>query len=189
MIVGLGNPGSRYQNTRHNVGFMAAAKLLPMIGSPAIKSRFDGDVAEGVVDGTKMIVLCPATFMNASGQSVRKALEFYKLEPADVLVICDDMNLPLAQLRIRAKGSSGGQKGLADIIRLLGTEEVPRLRIGIDPPPPGWAVPDYVLSKFRRSEEDQVEWSVHTAAHAATDWVVHGMNYCMNQYNVKKPSV
>ena len=186
LVVGLGNPGSRYNETRHNVGFMTAAKLVSMIGAAGVKTRFEGEVAEGQVDGEKLVVLCPLTYMNASGQSVRKAFDFYKLTPADVLVVCDDINLPLAQLRIRGKGSSGGQKGLADIVRCLGTEAVPRLRIGIDPPPPGWAVPDYVLSKFRRGEQGEIEKATELAAMAAADWATHGLDHCMSRYNVKK---
>lgn len=186
LVVGLGNPGSRYSGTRHNVGFMTAAKLVSMVGAAGVKTRFEGDVAEGQIDSEKLVVLCPLTFMNASGQSVRKAFDFYKLTPADVLVVCDDINLPLGQLRIRGKGSSGGQKGLADIIRCLGTEAVPRLRIGIDPPPPGWAVPDYVLSKFRRGEQGEIERATELAAMAAADWVTQGLDHCMSRYNVKK---
>jgi PTH1 family peptidyl-tRNA hydrolase len=126
--------------------------------------------------------------MNCSGQSVRQAVDFYKLQPADVLVVCDDLNLPLGQLRVRGKGSSGGQKGLADIIRQLGTEEVPRLRIGIDSPPAGWDVADYVLSSFKRTEYDQVNRAVETGAHAALVWLQQGLLACMNQYNVKQSS-
>lgn len=189
LVVGLGNPGSRYENTRHNVGFMVAERLLPMIGATSARANFDGELAEGTVGSEKVLVLRPTTFMNASGRSVRKTLDFYKLMPADVLVICDDLNLPLAQLRVRSKGSSGGQKGLADIIRLLGTEDVPRLRIGIDPPPVGFAVPDYVLSKFKRGEENDVDRATELAAHAAVDWMTHGIQYCMNQYNNRKPKM
>ena len=188
LVVGLGNPGGRYAETRHNVGFMAAAKLVPMLSATGVKKRFDGELVEGQVEGQKVAVLCPLTFMNASGRSVRKAAEFYKLASAEMLIVCDDMNLPLARLRVRGKGSSGGQKGLADIIRHLGTEEVPRLRIGIDPPPPGWAVPDYVLSKFRRGEQGEVDRATELAAMAAADWAVHGLDHCMNRYNVKNPT-
>lgn len=188
LIVGLGNPGRRYEQTRHNVGFMVAAKLAPMIGAGSVKQKFLGELVEGQLDGMKTAVLCPGTFMNASGQSVRQAFDFYRLTPADVLVVCDDLNLPLAQLRIRGKGSSGGQKGLADIVRHLASEEIPRLRIGIEPAPPGWAVPDYVLSKFRKSEAKEVEAATTQAAYAAVDWVTRGIGYCMNHYNVKKPT-
>ena len=188
LVVGLGNPGPKYENTRHNIGFMVARKLLALVSADSVKAKFEGEFAEGTAGGCKALVLCPTTYMNSSGKSVKKALEFYKLSPADVLVICDDMNLALGQLRIRAKGSSGGQKGLGDIIRLLCTEDVPRLRIGIDPAPPGWDVPDYVLSKFKRSEEDTVEKAVELAAHASVDWITQGIDYCMNQYNSKKNS-
>lgn len=187
LVVGLGNPGSKYENTRHNIGFMVAAKLATMIRADGVRVRFEGEFTEGMVGSVKALVLCPTTYMNSSGKSVRKALDFYKLSPADVLVICDDMNLPLGQLRVRGKGSSGGQKGLGDIIRMLGTEEVPRLRIGVDSPPPGWAVTDYVLSKFKRGEEADVGHAIESAAHAAVDWIGQGVAYCMNQYNVKKP--
>lgn len=186
LVVGLGNPGRKYSETRHNVGFMVAAKLMPMIQATSVKQRFEGDYAEGQIDGRKVCILCPATYMNASGTSVRKAVDFLKLSAEDVLVICDCLSLPLGQLRVRSKGSSGGQKGLADVIRHLGTEAIPRLRIGIDPAPPGWAVPDYVLSKFRKSEQHTIDGATETAAHAACDWVLHGIEHCMNQFNVKQ---
>lgn len=183
LIVGLGNPGKRYVATRHNVGFMVAAKLAAEIGASAPKDRFQGEIAEGMVDDTKVVILCPSTYMNASGQSVRKAVDFFKLEASDVLVVCDDFNLALGRLRIRAKGSSGGQKGLADIIRVLGTEEVARLRVGIDPPPPNWAVPDYVLSKFGKDDEPVIEAATDRAAKASADFVRLTMLECMNTYN------
>ncbi|QDV67735.1 Peptidyl-tRNA hydrolase [Rosistilla carotiformis] len=183
LIVGLGNPGPRYAQTRHNIGFMAAAKFAQHAGASETKIRFEGEVAEGQIAGTKVIVLCPSTYMNASGSSVRKAASFYKIDPADVLVICDDFNLALGKLRVRAKGSSGGQKGLADIIRLLGTDQVPRLRVGIGPPPASWNIPDYVLSKFRSDEEVDVERGTDRAAKAAADFVRHDIAFCMNAYN------
>jgi PTH1 family peptidyl-tRNA hydrolase len=183
LVVGLGNPGRQYLETRHNVGFMVAAKLVPMVAATPPRTRFQAEVMEGRVDGEKVVVLCPQTYMNASGKSVRQAFDFFKLTPADVLVVSDDLNLSLGRLRVRSKGSAGGQKGLADIIRLLQSEEIPRLRIGIDPPPAGWAVPDYVLSKFKRSEQPEVDAATERAAYAALDWVRHGIEFCMNQYN------
>lgn len=190
LVVGLGNPGRRYYETRHNVGFMVAEALLPMIGvqnskDRSVKDRFDGEFVEGQIDGHRVGILCPKTFMNSSGTSVRKAVDFYKLPPSEVLVICDCMSLSLGQLRIRSQGSSGGQKGLGDILRHLGTESVPRLRIGIDPAPPGWAVPDYVLSKFRASEMPKVRHAVEMAADAVCCWVLDGIDVCMNRFNVK----
>lgn len=188
LIVGLGNPGPKYAETRHNVGFKVAAVLMTMVHAGKAKAKFNGEIGEGSVEGQRVAILAPMTYMNSSGQSVRQAIDFYKIQAADVLVVCDDLNLPLGQLRVRSKGSSGGQKGLADIIRLLGTEEVPRLRIGIDSPPAGWEVADYVLSPFKKSEHDQINRAVEAAAHAALVWLVQGLTVCMNQFNVKQGS-
>lgn len=183
LIVGLGNPGRKYEQTRHNVGFMAAAKLASLIGASPSRVQFDGDLAGGSSGAEKVIVLCPATFMNASGKSVRKAIDFYKMSPEHLLVMCDDLNLPAGKLRIRPSGSAGGQKGLVDIIRHLGTDDFARLRIGIDRPPPEWDVSDYVLGKFRKDEQDEIETATTRAAYAAIDWVSEGTMFAMNKYN------
>ncbi len=182
LIVGLGNPGRKYEQTRHNVGFMVASKLAALVGAGPSKVRFEGEFAEGG-SGQKLAILWPQTYMNASGQSVRKAVDFYKLSPRDLLVICDDLNLPTARLRLRASGSAGGQKGLADIIRHLGTDEFPRLRIGINQPPQGWEVTDYVLGKFSNEEKDKIEATTTKAAYAAIDWADQGIGFAMNRYN------
>jgi len=189
LVVGLGNPGRKYQDTRHNIGFEVAARLLPILGSPAVKNRFSGELAEASYEGQKLVVLCPGTYMNASGSSVRQAIDFYKLDPTgdDLLVICDDMNLPVGRLRFRASGSAGGQKGLADIISRLGTDHFSRLRIGIDRPPPYMEVPDFVLSKFSAQQRKQVDEAVETAAGAVLQWAVSGVQHCMNQYNAAPP--
>lgn len=183
LIVGLGNPGRKYEQTRHNVGFMAAAKTASLIAASPSKIRFEGELAEGVNGQEKLIILCPHTFMNASGKSVRKACDFYKMTPNDLLVICDDLNLPTGRLRVRPSGSAGGQKGLADIIRHFGTDSFPRLRIGIDRPPPQWDVSDYVLGKFSKAEQESIESATTEAAYAAIDWVANGMAFVMNKYN------
>ncbi len=183
LLVGLGNPGRRYEQTRHNVGFAVMTEMIGMVGGDTPRTRFEGELVEGSLAGEKVVLLCPMTYMNASGQSVRKAVDFYKLAATDVLVVCDDLNLSLGRLRVRAKGSAGGQKGLADVIRHLGTESVPRLRIGIDPAPDGWAIPDYVLSKFKPGEQTTIADAVQTASRAAADWVEQGIAFCMNRYN------
>ena len=188
LIVGLGNPGRKYEQTRHNVGFMTAAKLAAKISADSPKNRFGGEVAEALIrtaagESEKIAVLCPTTFMNASGQSVRKAIDFYKLSPDDLLVICDDLNLPTGRLRIRPGGSAGGQKGLADIIRNLDSQSFPRLRIGIDRPPEGWEVTDYVLGKFSSTEKTKIDEATTWAAQAASDWVTHGTAFVANLYN------
>ena len=187
LIVGLGNPGRRYAETRHNVGFAVAAKLLPKISASSAREKFNGELAEGTMDGEKVAVLCPMTFMNASGDSVRRAVDFYKIEPAgdDLLVICDDLNLSSGRLRIRRGGSAGGQKGLADIIRVLATDQVPRLRIGIDRPPEHMDVVDYVLGKFGPEDRDMIEQVYDLAATACADWVRQGTLFTMNRYNAE----
>ncbi len=182
LIVGLGNPGRKYEQTRHNVGFMVAAKVASLLSATPAKVRFEGEFAEAAM-GEKIGVLCPHTYMNASGKSVRKASDFYKISPENVLVICDDLNLAAGRLRIRRSGSAGGQKGLADIIRHLGTEEVPRLRLGIDRPPPGWDTSGYVLGKFTKAEQDTFEKSTTAAANAAIDWATKGITEAMNRHN------
>lgn len=184
LIVGLGNPGRKYEQTRHNVGFMAAAKLASLISAAPSRTRFEGEVAEGTAGQEKVIVLCPQTFMNASGKSVRKACDFYKMTADDLLVICDDLNLPTGRLRCRPSGSAGGQKGLADIIRHFGGNDTfARLRIGIDRPPPQWDVSDYVLGKFTKEEQEQIELATTRAAKAAIDWANLGTSVVMNRYN------
>jgi len=188
LIVGLGNPGRKYEQTRHNVGFMAAAKLAAKVSADSPRSRFDGDLAEAVIRsgkgaGEKLAVLCPATFMNASGRSVRQAFDFYKLSLEDLLVICDDLNLPTGRLRIRPSGSAGGQKGLADIIQQLDSQSFARLKIGIDRPPTGWEVTDYVLGKFSSAEKETIEEATTWAAQAALDWAIHGTLFVANLYN------
>ncbi|KAA5545117.1 aminoacyl-tRNA hydrolase [Roseiconus nitratireducens] len=185
LIVGLGNPGRKYEQTRHNVGFMVASKVAVLTGAGAAKVKFEGELAEGNVGGEKLAILCPGTFMNASGRSVRKAVEFFKLELCDVLVVCDDLNLAGGQLRVRPSGSAGGQNGIKDIIRHLGTESFPRLRVGIDRPPEGWSVTDYVLGKFSKTEHETFETATSRAAQAAICWATEGVGQAMNQFNVK----
>jgi PTH1 family peptidyl-tRNA hydrolase len=142
----------------------------------------DGLVEAGI-DGRKVVLLCPHTYMNRSGVSVLEARDFFQVELPDLLVVCDDFNLPLARLRFRAKGSSGGQKGLQDVIRCLGTDQFSRLRIGIGSPPEHWDVADFVLSKFSREDGEIMNEAVRRAAAAAADWTREGVEVCMNRYN------
>lgn len=183
LVVGLGNPGRRYQKTRHNVGFAVLGELERRFGRTPPRSKFHGEVVEADLDGERALLLSPLTYMNRSGLSVQEAKHFYRIPDEDLLVVCDDLNLPLAKLRVRPKGSAGGQRGLEDIIRRLGTEEFPRLRIGIGPVPEGWQWVDYVLSKFRPEEADEIEQAVQTAAGAVACWAREGIAACMNRYN------
>jgi PTH1 family peptidyl-tRNA hydrolase len=184
LIVGLGNPGDKYKGTRHNVGFEVIARLAARFGMPAPRHRFQGEVAEINIANQRTLLLSPLTYMNASGASVLAARDFYKIDNQDILVICDDFALPLGKLRLRAKGSSGGQKGLEDILRRLGTEDIPRLRIGIGIPPPGRDAAGYVLSRFTKEEIPVAELAANRAADAAVAWVEAGIAAAMNQFNV-----
>jgi PTH1 family peptidyl-tRNA hydrolase len=183
LVVGLGNPGRKYEQTRHNVGFVVAAKVAAKAMAGTVKTKFEGELAEAVVGTEKLAILCPLTFMNASGRSVRKAVDFYKLELDDLLVICDDLNLAAGRIRIRPRGSAGGQNGVKDIIRHLGSEAFPRLRLGIDRPPEGWSVTDYVLGKLTKQEQETFETATSKAADAVLCWATNGIGEAMNRYN------
>jgi PTH1 family peptidyl-tRNA hydrolase len=183
LLVGLGNPGRKYLGTRHNVGFATLARLADRHAQSRTRRQFDGDTIEANIGGQRALLLLPQTYMNRSGQSVQQALRFYKLELVDLLVVCDDINLPLGKLRLRPKGSAGGQKGIQDVIRALGSDQFARLRIGIGSPPQQWDASDFVLSKFTPDEQETVNQAIDRAAQAAVDWVGQGIQYCMNRYN------
>lgn len=183
LVVGLGNTGRKYEGTRHNIGFMVVAELLKRQPAAVVKKVFDGEAADVVLSGERLLLLQPHTLMNRSGRSVLAARDFYKIPNEDLLVVCDDFHLPLGKLRFRRSGSSGGQKGLADIIQRLGGEEAPRLRLGIGPVPDRWDPADFVLGKFSQDERRLVEETVVRAADAVEDWAAHGIQTCMNQYN------
>lgn len=183
LVVGLGNPGRKYEGTRHNVGFRVVEELARKYGKSKGKAAFQGEVIEAQLDSEKALLLCPHTLMNLSGTSVLAARDFYKIPFADVLVISDDLNLPLGKLRFRANGSSGGQKGLEDIIRRLGTDEVPRLRIGIGSPPGSRDASDFVLGRFTKSELPDIDEAVWRAADATVVWAREGIAKSMSQFN------
>jgi PTH1 family peptidyl-tRNA hydrolase len=183
LIVGLGNPGKKYQQTRHNVGYEVLAELGRRHGDGKPRSKFQAEVMEAQVGSQKLLLLSPLTYMNLSGNSVQPARDFFKLSNSDLLIVCDDFNLPLAKLRFRTKGSAGGQKGLANILQRLGTQEVSRLRVGIGPPPENWDVADYVLSRFSEDERHAMNQTVPQAADVVADWVLDGPESCMNRYN------
>lgn len=184
LVVGLGNPGRKYESTRHNVGFEVVSELARRWAAGARpKSTFQGELVDVSMGGERSILLSPHTFMNRSGHSVVLARDFYKLANEDVLVVCDDFALPVGQLRCRGKGSSGGQKGLEDIIRALGSDEVPRLRVGIGPVPDAWIAADFVLSKFNTEERKLIDATIVRAADAVETWAREGIAACMNRYN------
>jgi len=183
LVVGLGNPGRKYEGTRHNVGFAVLYELARRHRVARAKTNFQGEISEAELKGQKALLLWPHTFMNLSGGSVLAARDFYKLDTVDVLIVCDDFNLPLGKLRLRSEGSAGGQKGLADVIERLGTEAVPRLRIGVGPVPPQWDPADFVLARFGKEELVEVESIISRAADAVEDWITGDMLGCMNKYN------
>lgn len=182
LVVGLGNPGRRYERTRHNVGFWVLDQLGQDSGSVNWSSRFSGLVHEIRWGDERIVLLKPTTFMNASGRSVRQAVDFYKLDLARLLVVCDDFALNRGRLRIRGSGSAGGQNGLKDVIRVLGTDVFARLRIGIGPPR-GDDVVDYVLTEFRDDERTLIEDSIVEAAKAVQAWSRDGVAAAMNAFN------
>lgn len=182
VVVGLGNPGKKYEGTRHNVGFAVIDGLAQAPGVSGFQNRFDSQVAEFHDDAEKVLLVKPETFMNLSGRCVRQVLDFYQLGCADLLVVCDDINLPLGTLRFRARGTHGGHNGLRDIQSHLGTTEYPRLRIGVDAPPEEGAV-DHVLGRFRPSERPVIEEAIEAAMQGVLLWVRQGIDRCMNDYN------
>lgn len=184
LIVGLGNPGPKYASTRHNIGFDVLEILSKRHLADTPRMKFEGQQTTIKVAGSPVHLFWPLTYMNESGRAVAAAVKFYKLAPTtDVLVICDDLSLPLGKLRMRARGSSGGQKGLGDILRALGTQDVARLRVGIEPAPANWDVADYVLSRFRKDEQASIEVAKVEAADAVELWCREGIDVAMNRVN------
>lgn len=183
LVVGLGNPGRQYRETRHNIGYMILAELATRIGPFKSKVRFHGETVDVKIGGEQVILLSPTTFMNRSGLSVSEAVRFYKLPLENLLVICDDLNLPFGKLRLRTSGSAGGQKGLVDIIQKLVSDEFGRLRIGIDRPIGPINAADYVLSKFFPDEQKKLPDLRIEAANAVECWVANGPQVTMNKYN------
>jgi PTH1 family peptidyl-tRNA hydrolase len=182
LVVGLGNPGRRYVGTRHNVGYAVIDSLMESPHASHLPSRFPAEMGELREGPWKVLLVKPETFMNLSGRCVREVLDFYQLPREDLLVVCDDVNLPLGRLRFRGRGSPGGHNGLRDIQNHLGTIDYARLRIGVGSPGERNMV-DYVLGRFAPSEQAVMDDAVRTAAQAVMVWVEHGTEACMNQYN------
>jgi peptidyl-tRNA hydrolase, PTH1 family len=182
LVVGLGNPGVKYQATRHNVGFDLVGRLASGGSGAAFTRRFEGQLAEIEIDYRRILLLKPETFMNLSGRSVGQAVRFYKVALEDVLVVCDDLTLPLGKLRIRTGGSDGGQKGLRDIAFHLGTEAFPRLRLGIGERGQLDAT-EFVLTRFRTAERPIIDDALILASQAVAVWATQGIDAAMNRFN------
>lgn len=183
-IVGLGNPGEKYEHTRHNVGFDVVSVLAAKLNTPIKKLKFQGVIGETQLAGEKLVLIKPQTFMNLSGLTVSDALNWYKMKPEEMLLIVDDIDLPFGQVRVRPKGGPGTHNGLRHIVQMTGTENFPRVRVGMGAPPPGWDLADWVLSKFQTEEERKIAFDAYIlAADAALCWAEHGIETAMNRYN------
>ena len=182
LIVGLGNPGARYAHSRHNAGFLIADRFARAHELDFARKRFNAQIAEGAVAGQRVMVAKPQTFMNSSGEAVGKLYAFYKIAPHDLLVIYDDLDLPLGKLRLRADGSSGGHHGMESIIARIGTSDFPRLRIGIGRPNPDADI-DHVLGNFDPEERDIMNETFTRAADAIDMWLKDGIDKAMNRFN------
>lgn len=182
LVVGLGNPGSKYENTRHNVGFAVVEELARRWSYEKARRRFNGLLADGTIRGERVLLLEPTTYMNLSGVSVRESSGFYKIAPADLLVISDDMALPLGRLRLRARGSAGGHNGLASIVRELGGEDWSRLRLGIGQVA-GERMVGHVLGAFAPEEQPVIQQAVRAAADVVECWVIEGVEAAMTKFN------
>lgn len=185
-IIGLGNPGRDYKWTRHNVGFEVINKLAYDYNIDMNKEKYKALIGEGRIGFEKVLLIEPLTYMNLSGESVREFVNFYKLQPEDIIVVCDDINLPLGAIRIRAKGSDGGQKGLRNIIYQLGYDNFTRVRVGVGEKPPQWDLAKYVLSKFTEEENTDIIKGITDAGDAVAMIVKDGSTQqAMNTYNKK----
>lgn len=184
LVVFLGNPGPKYECTRHNAGFMAADALAKDKGIKINRSRFKALTATVELGGESVLLMKPQTYMNLSGEAVIQAVKFYKIAPDHVIVVSDEMSLPIGKLRIRTKGSAGGHNGLKNIIAHLGTDSFPRIRIGVGAPPhPDYDVADWVLSVFRNQDAEEMAAAAKRAAEAVECYVLHGPERAMNRFN------
>ena len=184
LIVGLGNPGEKYENTRHNVGFRVIDELAERQNAPVQKLKFKALTNLLTISGEKVLVMKPITYMNLSGEAVRPAADFYKIPPERVLVISDDTALAAGRLRIRTKGSAGGHNGLKSIIQHLGTDQFPRIRLGVgEKPHPDYDMADWVLGKFQGEDQKIMDETVKRAADAVEYLLKEGTDRAMNRFN------
>ncbi len=183
LIVGLGNPGPEYVDTRHNVGFRAVEQLALVHDIPVDRTWHRSIYGEGYVGDAWVVLALPQTFMNRSGEAVSRLAAHYDAAPGDVIVVCDDLNLPLGKMRIRREGSAGGHNGLQSIIKALHTSDFPRLRIGIGSRPPRVPAVDFVLSAFKPREAKVIDEQIIAAGSALQSMIVHGTEDAMNAHN------
>ena len=184
LLVGLGNPGTQYENTRHNVGFLVADELAERQNAPIQRLKFKALTNIFTISGEKVLVMKPVTYMNLSGEAVRQAVDFYKIPPERVLVVSDDTALAVGRLRIRKGGSAGGHNGLKNIIQHLGTDQFPRVRVGVgEKPHPDYDMADWVLGKFQGEDKKVIDGAVKRAADAVECLLKEGPDRAMNRFN------
>jgi len=189
IIVGLGNPTKEYQNTRHNIGFDVIDKLADAFSISVLEKKHKALIGKGIINGEKVILAKPQTYMNLSGESVRELIDYYKIEETELIVIYDDISLDVGQLRIRKKGSAGGHNGIKSIIQHLGTDVFPRIKMGVGEKPKGYDLADYVLGHFKKEERAVMDESALLAVKAVELMVIDEVGEAMNLYNKKAKQV
>lgn len=183
LIVGLGNPGKQYEQTRHNIGFIVIDKIADKLNIQLDQAKFKGLFGTGLVEGEKVLLLKPLTYMNLSGESIRAIMDYYQIETEDILVIYDDLDLPAGRIRLRQRGSAGGHNGIKSTIHHLGTQEFNRIRVGIGRPSNGMAITNYVLGRFAEEELGSIQEAAERSADACIEWIKKPFLQVMNTYN------
>lgn len=184
LVAGLGNPGKKYEGTRHNAGFMALEALAQELGIKVNRVKFKSYCGEGSIGEKRVLLMMPQTFMNRSGEAVREAMQFYKLPPERCLILFDDISLPVGAVRVRRKGSDGGQRGMRSIIELTGSEQFPRIKLGIGAKPhPDYDLKDWVLSRFSAQDAAKMVEAAQQAAQAAQLIVQDNIDEAMNRFS------
>lgn len=189
LIAGLGNPSKTYEGTRHNVGFAMIDAIADAFQIDVTTKKHKAIVGRGVIEGMKVILAKPQTYMNLSGESIREIADFYKIDPENMIIIYDDISLDVGRLRIRKKGSAGGHNGIKNIIAHLGTDVFPRIKVGVGEKPQGWDLADYVLSKYSKEEQQALREASDDVIGAVKLMVMDNIDAAMNQYNAKKRDV
>jgi peptidyl-tRNA hydrolase, PTH1 family len=185
-IVGLGNPGKEYQDTRHNAGFILLDRILEIYGNPKPLSKFNGSIYKQKFSDKEILFIKPKTFMNLSGVTVAGAAKYFKDTLEKILVIHDDLDIEFGRIRLKSGGGTGGHNGLESIIKSLGGPDFDRLRVGVGRPPGQMDPADYVLSKFKKSERKELDLTFNLAVDAVQDYIEYGIDYVMNKYNQPK---
>lgn len=185
LIVGLGNPGMQYAATRHNIGFEAIDAIADTYKIPMKKNKFKAVIGDGTIEGEKVILMKPETYMNLSGEAVKMCMQWNKIDSDDIIIIYDDVSLDIGQLRLRKKGSAGGHNGIKSIIEHLGTDTFPRIKVGVGEKPPGWDLANYVLGRFSEEEMKVICPRLRDVVKAVELIIKKDIETAMNEYNMK----